>query len=148
MIEDQCPVPEIRGTLPEVSWLFFQARTKTHILPIRVERATPKNSQLAPAHRVAMKMGREKCALAQAASKLQMMRADLYPFAFRQIVHFHPGDPNSNEPQRRMADRCSHPTNLAILPLGKTEPYPAVRHIFSEPNRRVSRWNIGLRIQH
>jgi hypothetical protein len=34
------------------------AVTKTHILIIRVERANQKNSQLAPARRVAMKMGR------------------------------------------------------------------------------------------
>src|SRR5208282_6032666 len=40
--------------------VFFKARTQTHILLIRVERATPKNSQLAPARRVAMKMGRRR----------------------------------------------------------------------------------------
>jgi hypothetical protein len=44
---------------PQVSWLFFKARAKRPYLDlIRVERATRKNSQLAAAQRVALKMGR------------------------------------------------------------------------------------------
>jgi hypothetical protein len=37
---------------------FFEAKQSAHIFVIRVERATRENSQLAPARRVAMKMGR------------------------------------------------------------------------------------------
>ena len=54
----QCPVPEIAYLLPQVSWLFFKARATSISRSIREERTTRKNSQLATAHRVAMKMGR------------------------------------------------------------------------------------------
>src|SRR6516164_147441 len=52
------------ATSPQVSWLFFKAvraglAAATSISePIRKERATRKNSQLAAAQRVVMKMGR------------------------------------------------------------------------------------------
>jgi hypothetical protein len=45
-------------TSPQVSWLFFKARATIISKSIREERVTPKNSQLAAALRVAMKMGR------------------------------------------------------------------------------------------
>src|SRR5215471_14966085 len=48
------PSPRGRG----VSWLFFKARATSISKSIREERATRKNSQLAAAQRVAMKMGR------------------------------------------------------------------------------------------
>ena len=49
--------------MPEVSWLFFKAvraglAVKHPYLSHTVEREKRKNSQLAPAQRVAMKMGR------------------------------------------------------------------------------------------
>jgi hypothetical protein len=48
-------------TSPQVSWLFFKATSEVPISEfIRVERATPKNSQLAAARRVALKMGRRR----------------------------------------------------------------------------------------
>src|ERR1700676_1470603 len=40
---------------------FSRRERSAHIFVIRVERATRKNSQLAPAQRVAMKMGRLRC---------------------------------------------------------------------------------------
>ena len=43
---------------PQVSWLFFKARAKCPYLGlIRAERPTRKNSQLAAAQKVALKMG-------------------------------------------------------------------------------------------
>jgi hypothetical protein len=45
-------------TSPQVSWLFFKARATSISRSIRKERATRKNSQLAAARRVALKMGR------------------------------------------------------------------------------------------
>jgi hypothetical protein len=53
-----CPVPEIACLSPLVSWLFFKAQATSISESIREERATRKNSQLAAAHRVVMKMGR------------------------------------------------------------------------------------------
>jgi hypothetical protein len=44
--------------LPSVSWLLFKARATSIIELLRKERATRKNSQLATARRIAMKMGR------------------------------------------------------------------------------------------
>jgi hypothetical protein len=57
----KCTVSHIVVTAPgrgRIGWLFFKARATSISEPIREERATPKNSQLAAAHRVAMKMDR------------------------------------------------------------------------------------------
>jgi hypothetical protein len=54
----QCIVSYVAGIWPQVSWLFFKARAKRPYLSLGVERVTRKNSQLAAARRVALKMGR------------------------------------------------------------------------------------------
>src|SRR5246127_1977577 len=58
MFSTWCPVPEIACLSPQVRWLFFKTRATSISESIREERATRKNSQLAAARRVALKMGR------------------------------------------------------------------------------------------
>ena len=54
----KCPVPEIRGILPEGSWLFFKARAKRPY-PSHTGRASNAEKRpTGPGRRVAMKMGR------------------------------------------------------------------------------------------
>jgi hypothetical protein len=64
--------------LPEVSWLFFKARAKhPYLSHTGRSAAAEENSQLAPAQRVAMKMGRRpRCSSVTSRTSLRAAEAN------------------------------------------------------------------------